>query len=207
MFRLGGVVGLSLAFCTQGCGFDPGASRWIFMMQKIDSVHIVCIVRAQVPPSREETGRQNYLRRLVSAYRAPHSKVIPFSGDVLGLQWLMTNSQAIRNKKNIEECIGGLDNLKKYLVSQRSDDNLKISVDSVKALATDFSIYPEFPFSMLRKKVYLFVYEGRDEPASNSFQQLAISSANGRFTLSSEGYSIFCFLYEFHNFSDDLMKT
>ncbi|GFW09313.1 hypothetical protein TNCV_4276411 [Trichonephila clavipes] len=25
--RLGGVVGLSLAFCTKGCGFDPGPSR------------------------------------------------------------------------------------------------------------------------------------------------------------------------------------
>ncbi|GFV16514.1 hypothetical protein TNCV_4785761 [Trichonephila clavipes] len=32
-----GVVGLSLVFCTQGYGFDPGPSRWIFMMQKIDS--------------------------------------------------------------------------------------------------------------------------------------------------------------------------
>ncbi|GFT25299.1 hypothetical protein TNCV_181491 [Trichonephila clavipes] len=35
--RLGGVVGLLLAFCTQSCGFDPGPSQWIFMMQKIDS--------------------------------------------------------------------------------------------------------------------------------------------------------------------------
>ncbi|GFX48498.1 hypothetical protein TNCV_583971 [Trichonephila clavipes] len=25
--RLGGVVGLSLAFCAQGCGFDPGPSH------------------------------------------------------------------------------------------------------------------------------------------------------------------------------------
>ncbi|GFU63740.1 hypothetical protein TNCV_3321371 [Trichonephila clavipes] len=40
MSRLGGVVGLSLAFCTQGCGFDHGPSRWIFMMQKIDSGHV-----------------------------------------------------------------------------------------------------------------------------------------------------------------------
>ncbi|GFV11306.1 retrovirus-related Pol polyprotein from transposon 17.6 [Trichonephila clavipes] len=39
--RLGGVVGLSLALCTQGCGFDPGPSRWIFLMQKIDSGHVV----------------------------------------------------------------------------------------------------------------------------------------------------------------------
>ncbi|GFV15508.1 hypothetical protein TNCV_4835341 [Trichonephila clavipes] len=38
--RLGGVVGLSLAFCTQGCGFHPGPNRRIFMMQKIDSVHV-----------------------------------------------------------------------------------------------------------------------------------------------------------------------
>ncbi|GFV42200.1 hypothetical protein TNCV_3164311 [Trichonephila clavipes] len=37
--RLGGVVGLSLA--TQGRGFDPGSSRWIFMMQKIDSGYAV----------------------------------------------------------------------------------------------------------------------------------------------------------------------
>ncbi|GFS70893.1 hypothetical protein TNCV_2719751 [Trichonephila clavipes] len=35
--RLGGVVGLTLAFCIQGCGFHPGPSRWIFLMQKIDS--------------------------------------------------------------------------------------------------------------------------------------------------------------------------
>ncbi|GFW54029.1 hypothetical protein TNCV_3828371 [Trichonephila clavipes] len=38
---LGSVVGLSLAFCTQGCGFDPGPSRWLFVMQKIDSYHVV----------------------------------------------------------------------------------------------------------------------------------------------------------------------
>ncbi|GFY12449.1 transposable element Tc1 transposase [Trichonephila clavipes] len=38
--RLGSAVGLSLAFCTQGCGFDPGPSRWNFMLQKIDSVHV-----------------------------------------------------------------------------------------------------------------------------------------------------------------------
>ncbi|GFX89239.1 hypothetical protein TNCV_1339381 [Trichonephila clavipes] len=29
------------------------------------------IIRHQVPPSRDETGRQNYLRRLVSAYMVP----------------------------------------------------------------------------------------------------------------------------------------
>ncbi|GFU12005.1 hypothetical protein TNCV_3265911 [Trichonephila clavipes] len=39
--RLRGVVGLSLAFCIEGCGFDPGPSRWIFMMQKIDIGHAV----------------------------------------------------------------------------------------------------------------------------------------------------------------------
>ncbi|GFW50636.1 hypothetical protein TNCV_2889381 [Trichonephila clavipes] len=38
---------------------------------------------------------------------------------------------------NIVECIESLDNRKKYLVSQRSDDNFKISVDSVTTLATD----------------------------------------------------------------------
>ncbi|GFV44497.1 hypothetical protein TNCV_1534721 [Trichonephila clavipes] len=35
---------------------------------KISHGTTVCIVRAQVCPSREDTGRQNYLRRLVSAY-------------------------------------------------------------------------------------------------------------------------------------------
>ncbi|GFX56246.1 uncharacterized protein TNCV_2241801 [Trichonephila clavipes] len=54
----------------------------------------------------------------------------------------------------------------------------KKSVDSVTTLATDLGIDPEFPISKLRKKVYLFAYEGSDEPASNSFQQFAIASAN-----------------------------
>ncbi|GFV05126.1 hypothetical protein TNCV_223401 [Trichonephila clavipes] len=40
--RLDDVVdGLLLAFCTQGCGLNPGPSRWIFMMQKIDSRMII----------------------------------------------------------------------------------------------------------------------------------------------------------------------
>ncbi|GFX70598.1 hypothetical protein TNCV_875721 [Trichonephila clavipes] len=43
--RLGGVVGLSLAFYTQGYGFDPGPSRWTFMMQKIDSGHVLYAVQ------------------------------------------------------------------------------------------------------------------------------------------------------------------
>ncbi|GFY77257.1 uncharacterized protein TNIN_483311 [Trichonephila inaurata madagascariensis] len=82
---------------------------------------------------------------------------------------------------NIVGCIEGLDNRKKYLVSQRSDDNFKISVYSVTSFATDLGIDPKYPISKLRKTVYLFVYEGseRDEPASNSFQQFAIPSANG----------------------------
>ncbi|GFT31700.1 hypothetical protein TNCV_231201 [Trichonephila clavipes] len=40
-------------------------ARWYRRVQ-------VRIVIAQVPPSREETGRPNYLRRLVSAYMVPH---------------------------------------------------------------------------------------------------------------------------------------
>ncbi|GFU24508.1 hypothetical protein TNCV_2264671 [Trichonephila clavipes] len=34
--RLGVVFGLSLAFCTQGCGFDPSPSRWIFSGMSYD---------------------------------------------------------------------------------------------------------------------------------------------------------------------------
>ncbi|GFY05801.1 hypothetical protein TNCV_4404681 [Trichonephila clavipes] len=42
MYRLpGGVAGLSLVFCTQGCQFDPGPSRCILMMQKIDIGRVV----------------------------------------------------------------------------------------------------------------------------------------------------------------------
>ncbi|GFW24981.1 hypothetical protein TNCV_3154841 [Trichonephila clavipes] len=41
IYRLDGVVGLSLAFCTYGCGFDSGPSRRIFTMQKIDSGYVV----------------------------------------------------------------------------------------------------------------------------------------------------------------------
>ncbi|GFY64784.1 uncharacterized protein TNIN_107661 [Trichonephila inaurata madagascariensis] len=115
----------------------------------------------------------------------------------------------IQNPKfNIVECIEGVDNLKQYLVSQRSVDNFKISVDSVTTLARDSGIDPKFPISKLRKKVYLFVYEGvMREQASNSFLHFAISSANGRFTLLSECYSIFSFCM-FHNISaDDVMKV
>ncbi|GFV61207.1 hypothetical protein TNCV_499991 [Trichonephila clavipes] len=39
--RLGGVVGLLLVFYTEGYGFDPGLSRWIFMMWKTNSGHVV----------------------------------------------------------------------------------------------------------------------------------------------------------------------
>ncbi|GFW74910.1 hypothetical protein TNCV_2677781 [Trichonephila clavipes] len=35
--RLGGVVGLSLAFYTQGYGLELGPRRWTFMAEKIDS--------------------------------------------------------------------------------------------------------------------------------------------------------------------------
>ncbi|GFW91634.1 DUF4817 domain-containing protein [Trichonephila clavipes] len=68
----------------------------------------------------------------------------------------------IQNPKlHIVECIEGLDNPKKYLVSQISDDKFEISVDSVTTLATDLDIDLEFSISKLRKKVYLFVYEGK----------------------------------------------
>ncbi|GFW34800.1 kelch domain-containing protein 3 [Trichonephila clavipes] len=34
---MGDVVSLPLAFCIQDCGLNPSPSRWIFMMQKMDS--------------------------------------------------------------------------------------------------------------------------------------------------------------------------
>ncbi|GFX54053.1 uncharacterized protein TNCV_2336891 [Trichonephila clavipes] len=70
----------------------------------------------------------------------------------------------------------------------------KKSVDSVTTLATDFGIDPEFPISKLRKKVYLFVYEG-------VMNQLQIPSSNSRslqqmddlpYYLSAIQYSAFC---------------
>ncbi|GFY31658.1 uncharacterized protein TNCV_4199691 [Trichonephila clavipes] len=56
---------------------------------------------------------------------------------------------------------------------QKYDDNLKIAVDSVTTLATDLGIDTEFPISKLRKKIYLFVYEG-------VMNQLQIPSSNSR---------------------------
>ncbi|GFX61277.1 hypothetical protein TNCV_1171161 [Trichonephila clavipes] len=94
-----------------------------------------------------------------------------------------------------------------FIVSQRSDDYFKISVDSVTTLATDLGIDPEFPVSKLKKKVHIFVYEGRDKPASNS-------SSNSRTLrqmddlphyLSAIRYSAFCMSFTF--LDDDLMKT
>ncbi|GFU88944.1 hypothetical protein TNCV_4446191 [Trichonephila clavipes] len=63
-------------------------------------------------------------------------------------------------KLNIVECIEGLDNRKKYLVFQRSNDNFKISVDSVITLAKGLGMDPEFSISKLRKKVYLLLVRG-----------------------------------------------
>ncbi|GFU37993.1 uncharacterized protein TNCV_595751 [Trichonephila clavipes] len=114
----------------------------------------------------------------------------------------------IQNPKlNIVECIEGLDKRKKYLVSQRSDDNSRISVDSVTTLTRDLGIDPEFSVSKLWKKVYLFVYEG-------VINQLQIPSRNSRslqlmddlpYYLNAIRYSAFCM---FHNNSDDdLMKA
>ncbi|GFY20803.1 hypothetical protein TNCV_1120371 [Trichonephila clavipes] len=47
--QLSGVVGLSLAFCTQGCGFNPGPSRWIFLMQRINRGHAVRLYAVKDP--------------------------------------------------------------------------------------------------------------------------------------------------------------
>ncbi|GFU57653.1 hypothetical protein TNCV_3638081 [Trichonephila clavipes] len=44
------------------------------------------IVRSQVPPSGEETGRQNYLRQLVSPIWCRTKKGYQLLGNVLGLQ-------------------------------------------------------------------------------------------------------------------------
>ncbi|GFY08816.1 hypothetical protein TNCV_4660091 [Trichonephila clavipes] len=37
---MGGVVGLSLAFCIQGCRIDPGPSRWIFKKPTVAMSHV-----------------------------------------------------------------------------------------------------------------------------------------------------------------------
>ncbi|GFX68765.1 hypothetical protein TNCV_4070091 [Trichonephila clavipes] len=44
------------------------------------------IVRSQVPPSGEETGRQNYLRQLSSPILCRTKKGYQLQGNVLGLQ-------------------------------------------------------------------------------------------------------------------------
>ncbi|GFT37643.1 hypothetical protein TNCV_67191 [Trichonephila clavipes] len=60
--------------------------------------------------------------------------------------------------------IEGLDNHKKYLVSQRPDDNFKVSVDSVTTLARDLGIDPEFPSRSSRKGyIYLFMSAGMNQ--------------------------------------------
>ncbi|GFT41619.1 uncharacterized protein TNCV_4183201 [Trichonephila clavipes] len=112
----------------------------------------------------------------------------------------------IQNPKfNIVECIEGVDNLKQYLVSQRS----VITKISAMSLARDSGIDSEFPLSELRKKVYLFVYEG----VKNQLQIPSIPSCILRslqlmddlpYYLSAIRYPSFCI---FHNISDDdLMK-
>ncbi|GFY44609.1 uncharacterized protein TNIN_348201 [Trichonephila inaurata madagascariensis] len=99
----------------------------------------------------------------------------------------------IQNPKfNIVECIEDVD---------------KLSVDSVTTLARDSGIDPEFPISKLRKKVYLFGYEGRDEPASKipSSNLRSLQQMNDLpYYLSAVRYSSSCM---FPNISDDdLMK-
>ncbi|GFY41287.1 uncharacterized protein TNIN_148771 [Trichonephila inaurata madagascariensis] len=70
----------------------------------------------------------------------------------------------------------------------------EISIDSVTTLAVGLGIDPEFPILKLRKKVYLFVYEGVRN-------QLQIPSSNSRslqqmddfpYYLSAIQYSAFC---------------
>ncbi|GFS69932.1 uncharacterized protein TNCV_3102261 [Trichonephila clavipes] len=69
---------------------------------------------------------------------------------------------------------------------------------TVTMLARDLGIDPEFPISKLRKKVYLFVYEG-------VMNQLQIPPSNSRSLQLMDDlpycrYSAFCM---FHNISDD----
>ncbi|GFX61243.1 hypothetical protein TNCV_3407171 [Trichonephila clavipes] len=67
--QLGVVVGLSLAFCTQGNGIDPGPSRWIFVMKKINNGHAAKgsrvihenILQSRISPSPVcEQGKRSY---------------------------------------------------------------------------------------------------------------------------------------------------
>ncbi|GFV65002.1 uncharacterized protein TNCV_763441 [Trichonephila clavipes] len=73
---MGGVVGLSMAFCTQVCKFDLSPSRWISLMQKIDSGHV---------SSDVSLWGRNWASKLLAvigiAEVVPHSKVIPAPGE------------------------------------------------------------------------------------------------------------------------------
>ncbi|GFX26619.1 hypothetical protein TNCV_4536301 [Trichonephila clavipes] len=81
---MGGVIGLSLAFCTHGCEFmshDYTACErsleclfGLSALGKIKYQYRFALSRAQVPPSEEETGCQNYLRQLVSPIWCPAKK-------------------------------------------------------------------------------------------------------------------------------------
>ncbi|GFU33954.1 hypothetical protein TNCV_656201 [Trichonephila clavipes] len=107
--RLGGVVGLVLALYTQVYGFDPGPSRLIFMMQKIDIVYVIRlssieflfrlgvlgkikhlvqfrIIRAQVPPSGEAVGEIFVIIGISPmCWRTKNRYQLPWN--VLGIRW------------------------------------------------------------------------------------------------------------------------
>ncbi|GFY48186.1 hypothetical protein TNIN_281851 [Trichonephila inaurata madagascariensis] len=122
-----------------------------------------------------------------------NTKVVSFPGDQQNCGKLIQNPRL-----NIVECIEGLDNLKKYLISQRSDDNFKIFVDSVTTLDRDLGIDPEFSISKLRKNVYLFtraVMNQLQTPSNNSRSLQLMDDLT--YYLSAIRYSTFCISQHF----------
>ncbi|GFW61494.1 hypothetical protein TNCV_347421 [Trichonephila clavipes] len=55
--RLGCVVSLALTSFAHDCKFDPRPNQWIFMMEKIDSIHVGMLKVSRVPVWLEISGQ------------------------------------------------------------------------------------------------------------------------------------------------------
>ncbi|KAJ4435036.1 hypothetical protein ANN_23609 [Periplaneta americana] len=53
---LGGAIGIALAFCVRGCGFDPGPGRWYLSVLKCDRLMLVDLLYPFQPASESAAG-------------------------------------------------------------------------------------------------------------------------------------------------------
>ncbi|KAJ4434760.1 hypothetical protein ANN_23329 [Periplaneta americana] len=108
LVALGSVVGIALAFCARGCGFDPGPGRWHLSVLKCDRLMSADVLACKRTPAGQNFGTAaKLIKPLQLRASLNHSSGTSFPQSLPSKETLRGHSvSSFRGEGYIQCCVG-----------------------------------------------------------------------------------------------------